>query len=117
MPWCEDCAKFWNPNTLPPDGTCPSCGRVIGDPPPTGVPWHFWVLIIGTVGYLGWRVVQGFEWLVANDHTIVAVVLGVVLAGLVAFGVRWWFSKDEETGPAADGGAGPGSDAHPGPGA
>ena len=31
MPWCEDCSKFWNPNSLPPDGTCPSCGRVIGD--------------------------------------------------------------------------------------
>ena len=24
MPWCEDCARFWNPNTLPPDGTCPT---------------------------------------------------------------------------------------------
>ena len=30
MPWCEDCSKFWNPNSLPPDGTCPTCGRMIG---------------------------------------------------------------------------------------
>lgn len=107
MPWCEDCAKFWNPNTIPPDGTCPTCGRVIGDPPPSGVPWHFWVLILGTVVYLGWRAVQGFGWLVDNDHTPIAVVLGVVLVALAAFGVRWWFSKDETDPPAAGSGPDP----------
>ena len=24
VPWCEDCSKFWNPNSMPPDGTCPT---------------------------------------------------------------------------------------------
>ena len=27
MPWCDDCSKFWNPNSMPADGTCPTCGR------------------------------------------------------------------------------------------
>lgn len=64
MPWCEDCSKFWNPNSLPPDGTCPSCGRVIADPPDTSkVPWHFWILVLAAALYLGWRAVQGVGWL------------------------------------------------------
>src|SRR4051794_40612299 len=96
MPWCEDCAKFWNPNTIPPDGTCPTCGAVIGDPPSSRVPWHFWVLIIGTVVYLGYRAFQGFRWLVQNDHTVIAIILGIVLVALVAAGTRWWFSRDDE---------------------
>jgi hypothetical protein len=29
MPWCEDCAKFWNPSSMRPDGSCPTCGRVL----------------------------------------------------------------------------------------
>ncbi len=29
MPWCEDCAKFWNPTSMRADGTCPTCGRVL----------------------------------------------------------------------------------------
>jgi len=29
MPWCEDCAKFWNPSSMKTDGTCPTCGRVL----------------------------------------------------------------------------------------
>ena len=49
MPWCDDCAKFWNPNSLPPDGTCPTCGRLIADPPAgPKVPWHFWLLLLGS---------------------------------------------------------------------
>lgn len=27
MPWCETCAKFWNPSSMRADGTCPTCGR------------------------------------------------------------------------------------------
>lgn len=107
MPWCEDCAKFWNPNTMPPDGTCPTCGRLIGEAPSSRVPWHFWVLIIGTVIYLGYRAFQGFEWLVNNDHTPIAIVLGVVLVAGLAFGVRWWFSRDDAEPPAAGSGPDP----------
>jgi hypothetical protein len=64
LPWCEDCAKFWNPNTLPPDGTCPNCGRMIAEPPEASrVPWHFWVLVAAAALYLGWRAIQGVGWL------------------------------------------------------
>ena len=112
MPWCDDCSKYWTYSSLPADGTCPTCGRLIGEPPSTGVPWHFWVLIIGTAVYLGYRAFQGFEWLVNNDHTVIAVVLGIVLAVLIAAGVRWWFSRDEDAEPPAAG-PGPGPDAQP----
>ena len=67
MPWCEDCARFWNPNSMAPDGSCPSCGRVIGDPATSGkVPWHFWLLLAGVAAYLGWRVVQAVVWAVGG---------------------------------------------------
>jgi hypothetical protein len=67
VPHCEDCDKFWNPNSLPPDGTCPTCGKLIGDPPESfKVPWHFWILIAATMIYLGWRLLQGIQWLIAR---------------------------------------------------
>lgn len=67
MPWCEDCSRFWNPSSMPPDASCPSCGRLIGDPPKQQrVPWHFWILVASAVLYLGWRAVQGIEWLVSR---------------------------------------------------
>src|SRR5436305_879883 len=31
MPWCDDCAKFWNPASMPEDGTCPTCHRTLVD--------------------------------------------------------------------------------------
>ncbi|MBA3653800.1 MAG: hypothetical protein H0W70_06350 [Actinobacteria bacterium] len=46
---------------MAPDGSCPSCGRQIGDPPST--PWHFKLLMAATAVYLGWRLVQGLAWL------------------------------------------------------
>ena len=27
------------------------------------VPWHFWLLLAAVVIYLGWRLIQGVEWL------------------------------------------------------
>jgi hypothetical protein len=64
MPFCEDCSKFWNPNSLPPDGTCPTCGRFIADAPKAQkVPWHFWLLLGVATIYLGWRAIQGIAWL------------------------------------------------------
>jgi hypothetical protein len=103
VPWCEDCSKFWNPNSMPPDGTCPTCGRLIGDPPDTKVPWHFWFLLAAAVIYLGWRAVQGFEWLVANDHTPWAVLAGVALLVVVGGGAVWnWWPTHEhaDDGPS-----------------
>ena len=71
MPWCEGCARFYNPNTLDPAGDCPE-GHHVADPPSDeeekapGAPWHFWVLVIALVIYLGWRLVQGIVWLVGH---------------------------------------------------
>ena len=58
------------------DGTCPSCGRVVDaghahaasseEPdnealPP--IPWHLWLLAAALAIYLGYRAMQGIEWL------------------------------------------------------
>ena len=68
MPTCEPCGTFYNPNSLPEDGTCPNCGEPVvtgemarraDDEPVRDVPWHFWVGVIAVVAYLGWRVIQG----------------------------------------------------------
>jgi hypothetical protein len=58
---------------MAPDGSCPRCGTMIADTPPgasadgesedRGAPWHFWVLVAATAGYLLWRVIQGLGWL------------------------------------------------------
>jgi hypothetical protein len=77
MPWCEDCSKYWTFSSLPPDGTCPTCGRPVATPerpatPITAdsldlhelagekakVPWHFKVMVVALVVYLSWRLVQ-----------------------------------------------------------
>ena len=97
MPWCDDCAKFWNPNSMPPDGTCPTCGAVIADAPDPSVPWHFWLLLGALVLYLGWRLVQGVQWLVEGEHTVWAILS--IAAGVVALGaVVWWLVR----GPRGD---------------
>ena len=82
MPWCEDCAKYWAPSALSDDGTCPTCGHVVepaARQPITAknidlrklaagdsgedlgkAPWHFKLLMVLLVLYLGWRFVQLF---------------------------------------------------------
>ena len=32
MPWCEECAKYWTPNSMNHDGTCPTCGDQVTEP-------------------------------------------------------------------------------------
>ena len=69
MPWCETCSRFYNPNSLRADGSCPTCGRVVAAPSAGAearerAPWHFWVLLAAVVAYLGWRLVQGVAWVV-----------------------------------------------------
>jgi predicted RNA-binding Zn-ribbon protein involved in translation (DUF1610 family) len=72
MPWCETCSRFLNPNTLEPDGTCPTCGRKVAEPATEQAarrqkaPWHFKLLVLATVIYLGWRLVQLIEWVVGR---------------------------------------------------
>jgi hypothetical protein len=68
VPWCETCGRFYNPGSVAPDGTCVHCGRFISDPATAaeespGVPWHFWVLVVALVVYLGWRLVEFIAWL------------------------------------------------------
>jgi hypothetical protein len=71
MPWCETCSRFLNPNSLNPDGSCPSCGRVVAEPAATDAaeaqvkaPWHFKLLLVAVVVYLTWRIVQMISWVV-----------------------------------------------------
>lgn len=68
MPWCEECAKYYTPNSVTTDGACPACGRVLhlpeghepGEPAVDDekTPWHFKLLVAMTVVYLGWRFIQ-----------------------------------------------------------
>ncbi len=71
VPWCDSCDRFYNPNTLQADGTCPTCGRVVGSPERAvpvdedagpGTPWHFKLLVAATVVYLSYRLLQGVIW-------------------------------------------------------
>jgi hypothetical protein len=74
VPWCATCDRFYNPNSLRADGTCPTCGRLVAEDEPEKLrrfsdepaPWHFKVLLVGVVGYLGWRLVQGLGWVVQH---------------------------------------------------
>jgi hypothetical protein len=65
VPWCEDCSRFWNPNSMAADGSCPTCGRRLVEGESLvepRAPWHFKVLVAAVVVYLGWRAWQGIEW-------------------------------------------------------
>lgn len=67
MPHCDTCDRFYNPNSLDADGSCPTCGRSLAEPASggtaaPGAPWHFKLLLGATVLYLGFRFVQGVAW-------------------------------------------------------
>jgi hypothetical protein len=71
VPWCDDCAKFWSPPSLR-DGACPTCGTVLSGPEPAipvatedhpKAPWHFKLMLVALVLYLGYRAYQGVDWL------------------------------------------------------
>ena len=61
VPYCADCDRFYNPNTLDGEGDCP-VGHHVADPvepePAPPVPWHFKLMLGLLVAYLGWRFVQ-----------------------------------------------------------
>lgn len=71
MPWCEDCAKYLTPTALNDDGTCPTCGRPVGEIEERAsealddesTPWHFKLLVAALAIYLGFRLVQMIGWL------------------------------------------------------
>lgn len=75
MPWCEDCAKYWAPSAMTPEGACPTCKRVLAvstEAPLTSktinlkelagedakAPWHFKLLMVLLALYLVWRIVD-----------------------------------------------------------
>ncbi len=82
MPFCEDCAKYWAPSAMREDGSCPTCGRTLEHGTGTGAqtavapgsidgktlrelagkdakaPWHFKLLVVALIVYLGWRLVS-----------------------------------------------------------
>ena len=76
MPWCQECDRFVTPTSLGDGGVCPRCGNAVdvdaagadaaGDEDDVTVPWHFKLLLVATVLYLGWRAVQGVAWVVAH---------------------------------------------------
>ncbi len=69
MPWCEECAKYWTPNSMNEDGTCPECGAPIAEAHEHAraalddekAPWHFKLLVVAAAAYLVWRFVQLFS--------------------------------------------------------
>ncbi len=73
MPWCEECSKYLTPSSMRDDGTCPSCGRPVEGTEKTperadgdaegddeSAPWHFKLLVVALVVYLGWRFIEIF---------------------------------------------------------
>jgi hypothetical protein len=88
VPWCPTCDRFLSPPTVTPEGTCPQCGRPVepgrARPPGDGsgqpgsgpegapaaeeelppVPRHLKILGAAMVVYLGYRFLQGVEWIV-----------------------------------------------------
>lgn len=69
MPWCEECAKYYTPNSVSEDGTCPKCGAQLHAPEDTAAtdddragdekaPWHFKLMVAMVAAYLGWRVID-----------------------------------------------------------
>jgi hypothetical protein len=68
MPWCEECQKYWTPTAMTPEGRCPTCGSDLDAAAretdaklaDEKAPWHFKLLVVALVVYLGWRFVQLF---------------------------------------------------------
>ncbi len=66
MPWCEVCGKYRAPTAMTPEGACPTCGKPVGEIEKKAeelaaeetTPWHFKLLVVLLVIYLGWRFVQ-----------------------------------------------------------
>lgn len=87
MPWCDPCAKYYTPNSVNKDGSCPGCGTVLatrgslrmearslGLPGPgqteadvveqPRTPWHFKLLVLAATIYLLWRLIEGILWMI-----------------------------------------------------
>ena len=68
MPWCEECARYYAPSAMTPEGHCPRCDadllapeepdREGAAPVDEKVPWHFKLMVVLLILYLGWRLVD-----------------------------------------------------------
>ncbi|MGH9093289.1 MAG: hypothetical protein ACRDZR_18200 [Acidimicrobiales bacterium] len=70
MAWCDHCEQLVDDAETRTDeegvSRCPTCDNVVapGDEAhPPRAPWHFKVLLIGTVGYLIYRLIWFIFWL------------------------------------------------------
>ena len=61
--WCEHCQSSVEDEELTDEGECPQCGTVLRDER-RPVPWHFKLMLVATVIYLGYRTYQGVGWVV-----------------------------------------------------
>ncbi|CAN5760328.1 hypothetical protein BH20ACT1_BH20ACT1_11180 [soil metagenome] len=67
MPWCDACDRFWTMDAVAGKPECLNCGAALAEPAAReqqGAPWHFKLLIVAVVAYLGWRAIQLLVWLV-----------------------------------------------------
>ncbi len=64
MPWCDACDRFWKGSQVEATDVCPDCGSALA--PPVSTPWHFKLLVVALVLYLGWRAVQGIAWVIGR---------------------------------------------------
>ncbi len=71
MPWCDTCDQYRAPTALTAEKTCATCQNVVdmddvkaevGAKPP----WHFWVMVVALVAYLGWRAIEAVLWAVGS---------------------------------------------------
>ncbi len=60
MAWCEECSRHIDDDELDAAGACPDCSSITLARRP--IPWHFKLLIVATVIYLGYRTFQGVTW-------------------------------------------------------
>lgn len=67
MPWCEPCDRYLAPDALDEEGGCPQCGTALAERRERAkVPWHFWLFAGSAFVYLGWRLLQGVDWVVQH---------------------------------------------------
>jgi hypothetical protein len=63
--YCESCRESVVPGS--PGGECPHCGGELTDADaPPRAPWHFKVLLVGTAGYLVYRLIWFIFWLTGH---------------------------------------------------
>ncbi len=73
MPWCDRCDTYLAPNAVSSAGECPTCGDEVDTAdlktatrPVERPPWHFWLMVVALVAYLGWRLLEGIGWVIGR---------------------------------------------------